>query len=84
MQEVSVVDDVLVVLFSVVALIGALGTYLLRDRFDKLIALGIIYSGVVPFIAVRGYLDVLIAVSLIVPITTIIVLPLCRRDTRDA
>jgi len=81
---VSVVDDVLVVLFAVVALIGALGTYFLRDRFDKLIALGIIYSGVVPFIAVRGYLDVLIAVSLIVPITTIIVLPLCRRDTRDA
>jgi len=78
------VDDILVLLFAAVALIGALGAYFQRDRFDKLIALGIVYGGIVPFIAARGYLDVLIAVSLIVPITTIIVLPLCRRDTRDA
>ena len=77
-------DDLVVLLFAAVALIGAVSVYFQRDRFDKLIALGIIYGGVVPFIAVRGYLDVLIAVSLIVPITTIIVLPLCRRDTRDA
>jgi energy-converting hydrogenase A subunit D len=78
------VDEILVVLFAAVALIGVLGTYLQRDRFDKLIAVGIIYGGVVPFIVDRGYLDVAIVVSLIIPITTIIVLPLTRRQDHDA
>ncbi len=77
-------DEILVVLFAAVALIGVLGTYLQRDRFDKLIAVGIIYGGVVPFIVDRGYLDVAIVVSLIIPITTIIVLPLTRRQDHDA
>lgn len=77
-------DDLLVILFAAVALIGVLGTYLQRDRFDKLIAVGIIYGGVVPFIVDRGYLDVAIAISLIIPITTIIMLPLMRRGTNDA
>ncbi|WP_292521358.1 EhaD family protein [Methanoculleus sp.] len=77
-------DDLLVVLFAVVALIGTVGVYLQRDRFNKLIAVGIIYGGVVPFIVDRGYLDVAIAVSLIIPITTIIMLPLCRRQDHDA
>ncbi len=77
-------DEILVVLFAAVALIGVLGTYLQRDRFDKLIAVGIIYGGVVPFIVDRGYLDVAIVISLIIPITTIIVLPLTRRQDHDA
>ena len=77
-------DEILVVLFAAVALIGTLGVYLQRDRFDKLIAVGIIYGGVVPFIVDRGYLDVAIVISLIIPITTIIVLPLTRRQDHDA
>ena len=77
-------DEILVVLFAAVALIGVLGTYLQRDRFDKLIAVGIIYGGVLPFIVDRGYLDVAIVISLIIPITTIIVLPLTRRQDHDA
>jgi energy-converting hydrogenase A subunit D len=81
---VSVVDDLLVLLFAAVAVIGAVSAYLQRDRFGKLIAVGIVFGGIAPFIAARGYLDVLIAVSLIVPITTIIMLLVCRRDPRDA
>ena len=77
-------DAILVVLFAAVALIGVLGVYLQRDRFDKLIAVGIIYGGVVPFIVDRGDLDVAIVISLIIPITTIIVLPLTRRQDHDA
>ncbi|MDV2482511.1 DUF2108 domain-containing protein [Methanoculleus sp. Wushi-C6] len=78
-------DEILVVLFAAVALIGAAGTYFQRDRFNKLIAVGITFGGIVPFIVARGYLDVAIVVSLIVPITTIIILLLCRRrDAHDA
>jgi energy-converting hydrogenase A subunit D len=80
---VSGVDEILVLLFAAVALIGALGTYLQRDPFNKLIAIGITYGGVLPFIIDRGYLDVAIVVSLIIPISTIIILPLMRRDLRD-
>ncbi|MDN5339167.1 MAG: energy-converting hydrogenase subunit [Euryarchaeota archaeon] len=76
-------DEILVLLFAAVALIGALGTYLQRDPFNKLIAIGITYGGVLPFIIDRGYLDVAIVVSLIIPISTIIILPLMRRDLRD-
>ncbi|KLK87933.1 hypothetical protein SZ63_08025 [Methanoculleus sediminis] len=84
MRGVSGVDDLLVVLFAAVALIGTVSAHLQRDRFNKLIAVGIIFGGIAPFIAARGYLDVLIAVSLIVPITTIIILLICRRDAGDA
>jgi energy-converting hydrogenase A subunit D len=56
MRGVSGVDDLLVVLFAAVALIGTVGAYLQRDRFNKLIAVGIIFSGIVPFIVDRGYL----------------------------
>jgi len=72
------VDDIVVLLFAAVALIGAVSVYFQRDRFDKLISVGIIFGGVVPFIAARGYLDVLILTSLIVPITTIIMLLICK------
>jgi energy-converting hydrogenase A subunit D len=79
------VDDLLVLFFAIVALIGATSTYFQRDRFNKLIAVGIAFSGIVPFIADRGYLDVLIVISLIVPITTIIILLICRGgETHDA
>lgn len=78
-------DDLLVVLFGAVALIGAVSAHLQRDRFNKLIAVGITFGGIVPFIVDRGYLDVAIVVSLIVPITTIIMLLICRRrDAHDA
>ena len=77
-------DEIIIILFASVALIGALGTYLQQDPFKKLISIGIIYGGVIPFVVDRGYLDVAIVVSLIIPTSTIIILPLMRRDIRDA
>ncbi|HOB18028.1 MAG TPA: EhaD family protein [Candidatus Methanoculleus thermohydrogenotrophicum] len=76
-------DDPLVVLFAAVAIIGAVSAHLQHDRFNKLIAVGITFGGIVPFIVDRGYLDVAIAISLIIPITTIIMLLICRRETCD-
>ena len=67
-------------LFGAIALIGAAGTMLQKDPFDKLISLGILAGGAIPFIVARGYLDVAITVALIAPITTIFILLVCKRE----
>lgn len=59
---------------------GAAIAVIWKNPFDKLIAIGIIAGGVMPFIAERGYLDVLILVSLIIPLSTIILLRIVRGD----
>ncbi|MDG6256089.1 MAG: EhaD family protein [Methanomicrobiaceae archaeon] len=66
--------------FAAIALIGTVSAAFKRDPFDKLIGIGVLAAGVLPFVVVRGYLDVAVAVALIVPVTTIIVLLVCRRD----
>jgi energy-converting hydrogenase A subunit D len=71
--------DPLPYLFGAIGLIGAVGTMLQKDPFDKLISLGILAGGVIPFIVARGYLDVAVTVALVAPITTIFILLVCRR-----
>lgn len=68
------------VTFGLIALAGAVSAALIRDSYGKLISLGILVGGIVPFIVDRGYLDVAISVSLIAPIATIFVLMAVRRD----
>ncbi len=68
------------VAFGLVALLGALSTALIRDSYGKVISLGILVAGILPFIVDRGYLDVAIAVSLIAPVATIFVLMVVRRE----
>ncbi len=67
------------VAFGLVALLGAVSTALTRDSYGKVISLGILVAGIVPFIVDRGYLDVAITVSLIAPVVTIFVLMAVRR-----
>ncbi|MCE5337513.1 MAG: EhaD family protein [Methanomicrobiaceae archaeon] len=68
------------VTFGLIALAGAVSAALIRDSYGKLVSLGILVAGVLPFIVDRGYLDVAIAVSLIAPIATIFVLLAVRRE----
>lgn len=72
----------LLYLFAGIALIGTVSAAAMRDPFDKLIGIGVMAAGILPFIVYRGYLDVAVAVALIVPVTTIIVLLICRREER--
>jgi energy-converting hydrogenase A subunit D len=77
--------EFLQVVLAVTALLGAVATALSRDPFDKLISLGVMIGGIMPFIVDRGYLDVAVAVALLAPITTIFVLALAwRRDENGA
>ena len=72
-------NEVLMVVFGAMLILGAIATIMARDLFDKLISLGIIVAGIMPFLADRGLLDVLTATALIAPLSTIFILMAIRR-----
>ncbi|HNS82411.1 MAG TPA: DUF2108 domain-containing protein [Methanolinea sp.] len=72
-------NNLAVMAFGALAIIGALLTIVERDPFRKLISLAILVGGSVPFIVDRGLLDVAIAVALIAPLSTIFILMVCGR-----
>ena len=71
--------ELFAVLAVLLALIGGIATLAVKNPFDKLIPLGILVSGAVIFMVSRGYLDVAIVVSLMMPIGTLFILLLCRK-----
>ncbi|MDH7592822.1 MAG: EhaD family protein [Methanomicrobiales archaeon] len=75
-------DELLQLVFGAIATLGAIATAMKHDPFDKLISLGLIAAGTVPFIVARGLLDVSVAVSIIGPLGTIFILLLCGGDGR--
>lgn len=60
-------------------ILGTILTIRESDPFRKLISLGIMIGGVIPFVVARGLLDVAIAVALIAPLSTIFTLMICGR-----
>ena len=71
--------ELISILAAALALIGGITTLLVKNPFDKLITLAILVAGALIFMVQRGYLDVAIVVSLMMPIGTIFILLLCRR-----
>ena len=76
-------NELLMVVFGAMVVLGAIATIISRDQFDKLISLGIVVAGIMPFLADRGLLDVLIATALIAPLSTIFILMAMRRLRHD-
>lgn len=72
-------NELLLFIFGAMIVIGTLATIISKDLFDKLISLGIIVAGIMPFLADRGLLDVLTATALIAPLSTIFILMAIRR-----
>lgn len=72
-------NEILMLMFGAMVIIGTLATVISRDLFDKLISLGIIVAGIMPFLADRGLLDVLTATALIAPLSTLFILMAVRR-----
>jgi len=64
----------LMILMALVAVLGAGIALLSKNAFNKLIGVAVIASGTIPFIAIAGYLDVAVAVALLLPLTTIMIL----------
>jgi energy-converting hydrogenase A subunit D len=77
-------NEILMGIFTGMLLLGALATILSKDPFDKLISLGILVAGVMPFLADRGFLDILAATALIAPLSTIFILMVMRRDRHES
>ena len=71
--------ELFIILAALLALIGGIATHLVKSPFDRLITLGILVSGAVILMILRGYLDVAIVVSLMMPIGTIFILLPCRK-----
>jgi energy-converting hydrogenase A subunit D len=79
MREVPKMNELLMFIFGAMIVIGTLATIISKDLFDKLISLGIIVAGIMPFLADKGLLDVLTATALIAPLSTIFILMAIRR-----
>ena len=73
-------NEIMAILFGALVIVGTLATVFSPRSFDKLISLGILIGGIMPFLADRGLLDVLAATALIAPISTIFILMVCRRE----
>ncbi|HJJ89642.1 MAG TPA: DUF2108 domain-containing protein [Methanocorpusculum sp.] len=72
-------SELFIVVALLLSLIGGVATVVIRDSFNKLISLGILVSGSIIFMTSRGYLDVAIIVSLLMPVGTLFILLLCRK-----
>ena len=72
-------NEILMLMFGAMVILGTLATAISRDLFDKLISLGIIVAGIMPFLADRGLLDVLTATALIAPLSTLFIIMAVRR-----
>lgn len=69
----------LLIIMCMITLIGAVYAGFVRDPYAKLIGIGVIGGGVMPLIIARGYVDVAAALALIIPLSTVFILQLCRK-----
>ncbi len=77
-------NELMSIIFGAIIITGLIATVISRDPFDKLISLGILIGGIMPFLADRGLLDVLAATALIAPLSTIFILMAMRRKGNGA
>ncbi|NLV27572.1 MAG: DUF2108 domain-containing protein [Methanomicrobiales archaeon] len=71
--------NALPLVFGIIILTGSIYAGLARNPYAKLIGIGIIGGGIMPLIIMRGYVDVAAALAVIIPLSTIFVLQLCRK-----
>ncbi len=76
--------DLILILVIFLALFGGIAALVVRSACDKLICLGILTAGVVLFLVEKGYLDVAIVVSLLMPVGTIFILLLLGKKQEAA
>lgn len=72
-------NDPVIIACGALLVLGTLLTIKESDPYRKLISLGIMIGGAMPFIVDRGLHDVAIAVALIAPLSTIFTLMICWR-----
>ncbi len=71
----------MVPIFAIVVVIGALATILYHDPMDKLINLAVMTGGLVGLIVTQDFLDVAGILAAMLPISTIVTLMILIRMT---
>lgn len=73
-------NEIILWIFGGVAVIGSIYTGITKDPYQKLIAIGLLSGASIPLLMDRGYVDIAIALALILPLSTIFILQLCRKE----
>jgi energy-converting hydrogenase A subunit D len=76
--------ELLSIVFSVVILLGVIATIFSTNPYDKIISLGVMIGGIMPFFADRGFLDILTATALISALSTIFILMALGRHAHES
>jgi len=74
-------NELLLYLFGGIAVIGAVYTGITKDPYQKLIAIGLLSGAAMPLLMDRGYVDISISLALILPLSTVFILQLCRKGS---
>ncbi|HWQ66190.1 MAG TPA: EhaD family protein [Methanospirillum sp.] len=74
-------NEILIYLFGAIAIIGAIYTGVAKDPYQKLISIGLLSGASMPLLMDRGYVDIAIALALILPLSTVFILQLCRKGS---
>jgi len=74
-------NEILLSLFGGIAVVGAIYTGITKDPYQKLIAIGLLSGATMPLLMDRGYVDIAIALALILPLSTVFILQLCRKGS---
>lgn len=75
----SGMNEILILLFGVIAIIASIYIGISKDPYQKLIGIGLLSGSAMPLLMNRGYVDVAAALALILPLSTVFVLQLCRK-----
>ena len=76
-------NEHIMLIFALILIAGAVSTWLFKDPYKKLMTLGLMSGAIMPYLVIKGYHDVAIAVALIMPISTIMILNICRGKTSE-
>ena len=74
-------NEILLFIFGGIAIIGAIYTGVTKDPYRKLIAIGLLSGASMPLLMDRGYVDIAAALALILPLSTVFILQLCRKGS---
>jgi energy-converting hydrogenase A subunit D len=75
----NLMNEILLIMFGGIAIIGAIYTGISKDPYQKLIAIGLLSGASMPLLMDRGYVDIAAALALILPLSTVFILQLCRK-----
>lgn len=72
-------NENMILVFGGVAIIAAVYIGISKNPYQKLIGVGLLSGSAMPLLMSRGYVDVATALALILPLSTVFILQLCKK-----